>query len=312
MAPKQAAREDPQERVLAALRRAQAEGRLAHAYLILGPPGAGKGRLAVRIARQIVCAGDGTAGCTCLGCSLDPEQVRRGRHPDIRLLETPEGKTQLPVEQLREELLQAIQLRSFAGQPQVFVIEEAHRLSPEAQNATLKTLEEPGRNMYILLTSSAAVGVLPTVRSRCHRLYLPPGDRGLGCGGDGDAVAAAREVLGEMLAWLARGGDDVGLMELLAPPGSRTDQGSQEQVMPRLEQLGTLLRDALLLSCGGSVEDLAHPEHAMALRETGTRLGEGRLVRGLQGVIEARWQVRRYVDPSLVALQVAAVLQPAP
>lgn len=154
------------------LQQAIAGDTLAHAMLFCGPPGIGKAVLARDLAAALVCGGDPRPCGTCDRC----RQVDARSHPDVRFVSVAEGKKEIGVDEARE--LKAFTLmQGIAGNVKVVVIDDADRLSIAAQNALLKTLEEPpGRAVLILVTASPGA-LLPTVRSRCRRIdFRPLGD----------------------------------------------------------------------------------------------------------------------------------------
>ena len=146
-----------------------AAGRLGQAYLISGPAGSGRHTLAKILAQAMVCRGEGERPCgRCPAC----KKVLAGIHPDVEVWSGQEGKP-LTVDQIRQLRSDAYVRPNEAGR-KVYVVEEADRLNPSAQNAMLKLLEEgPAYAAFLLLAENAAA-VLPTVRSRCEQLALRP------------------------------------------------------------------------------------------------------------------------------------------
>ena len=144
----------------AALAAALASGP-AHAYLFTGPPGSGKRAAARAFAAELLALG-----------ASDPDDARRralsdpSPHPDLEWLR-PRG-TQHLVEDVRARVITAASYRPFEGGRRVFVIEAADAMADEAQNALLKTLEEPAGFAHLLLLSSDPDSLLETVRSRCQ------------------------------------------------------------------------------------------------------------------------------------------------
>src|SRR5439155_550170 len=153
------------------LRRAAATQRLAGAYLLTGPAGVGKRLLADAFAARILCAAprDDDACGTCAQCT----RVAAGTHPELRLLERDEERRDIRIEQIRE-LSRWLALQPLMAERKVAIVDGAHCLSEPAQNALLKTLEEPPPSAVLLLTTPAAALLLPTVRSRCQRVRLDP------------------------------------------------------------------------------------------------------------------------------------------
>lgn len=167
---------------VAELRRALAEDRLPHAILLTGKRGVGKRRLADALAAARLCEREGAAGARvdpgdgagrnddacgrCTSCHA----LAHGNHPDLELVERTEGKRDVGIEQIRL-LSERLFRKDHRGRGKVAIVDDADRLTNQAQNAFLKTLEEPPRGTTIVLVSSNAARLLPTVRSRCsiHR-----------------------------------------------------------------------------------------------------------------------------------------------
>jgi DNA polymerase-3 subunit delta' len=142
---------------LSYLRQAQDRSRLAHAYLIAGASGSGKRELAAEVAQLV----NGAPARDIFG----------GSAPDVYLT-APKSKTRrITIEQLRE-LEHALQMRARDGRRKVAIISEADRMTNEAANAFLKTLEEPPNNSLLLLLSAIPEVLPETIRSRCIGIPL--------------------------------------------------------------------------------------------------------------------------------------------
>lgn len=153
-------------RLLAALDRDD----LPHALLFTGPAGIGKSRAALILAAHTACMNDGTRPCgTCAPC----RQVLAGSHPDLQIVTLPRGKKEIGVDRARA-LKHFVHLRSVSARRKVAIVDDADRLSIAAQNALLKTLEEPPGHALLVLVSASPGGLLSTVRSRCQRIVFQP------------------------------------------------------------------------------------------------------------------------------------------
>ena len=159
---------------VAGLKRAIAGGRLAHSYLITGPESVGKTTLALDLARAANCLRDAPPCGECRQC----ERISAELHPDVRLIRlgvarSGRARTLISIDQVREIQREA-SLRPFEGHRRVFVFEAAGRLSGEAANSLLKTLEEPPDDVILILLAPDAEAVLPTILSRCRQINLRP------------------------------------------------------------------------------------------------------------------------------------------
>ncbi|MFM1906256.1 MAG: hypothetical protein RIT32_1052 [Actinomycetota bacterium] len=132
-------------------------------WLITGPPGSGRSTAARAFAAAIQCESNGCGSCK--SCS----QVLSNSHPDVQVV-APSGLT-IGVEETRD-LIQRAFLEPSIGNWQIFVIEDADRLTVPAANALLKILEEPPTRTFFLLCAPAAEDVLPTIKSRSRHLGL--------------------------------------------------------------------------------------------------------------------------------------------
>jgi len=165
-----------QERAVDLLRRSLAAGRLAHAYVFTGPPGVGKRATALALAAACLCTARPGEGCgACPECRL----VEALSHPDLFLedLERAQAErataSQVSIEQVRR-VRGHLALRPVRGPRKIAVVDDAERMTADAQNALLKTLEEPpGRTTLVLVATNAAV-LLPTIRSRCQQVRFAP------------------------------------------------------------------------------------------------------------------------------------------
>lgn len=207
----------------------------AHAYLFTGPPGVGKRLLALRTAQALNC--EHGAGDPCLACRAC-RRIERGNHPDVRVAsmesQAAAGKAEEAARQKElkiatvREWQRDITLRPYEGQRRVFILHDAERLSEEAANAMLKTLEEPPPYATLILVADSN-DLLPTIVSRCRTLRLRPLPR--------PQVVAAL---------VARGADADTAALLAAWSGGRIGQALQlletpDALAQRNEQLAALI-----------------------------------------------------------------------
>ncbi len=197
-----------QMRAMRMLQMAYAGGRMPHAWLFHGPGGTGKQMLAVRFARLVLCekpvaieppAGaegpwhDGCGqcrSCRLIDASLNPDPTKAAVHPDLHVIyrqlnkQHPDTAVQnrkaldISVEVIRHFVLDPVRGRSMMGRAKIYLVQEAELLSTAAQNALLKTLEEPPEDTYIILLSTARDRLLPTTISRCQSVSFASLDLG--------------------------------------------------------------------------------------------------------------------------------------
>lgn len=158
------------------LQAALRSGQISHAYLIEGACGAGKRTISNAFIKALLCERGGEESC---GCCASCRSFDHDNHPDVKRIRAAQDRKSVSVRQIREELVQDISIRPYNSRYKIYVIEGADGLTPEAQNAMLKTLEEPPSYGLILLLAESAAAFLPTVLSRCVRIPLQPLDDSL-------------------------------------------------------------------------------------------------------------------------------------
>ncbi|HZZ18009.1 MAG TPA: DNA polymerase III subunit gamma/tau [Opitutaceae bacterium] len=157
-----------QDHVVRTLKNAINRGRIAHAYLLVGPRGTGKTSLARIFAKALNCTGGPKADFD----PADPAVVAIGEGSHLDVIEI-DGASNNNVEQIRD-LRDTVAYAPAQGKFKVYIIDEVHMLSVSAFNALLKTLEEPPAHVKFLFATTEVQKVLPTILSRCQRFDLKP------------------------------------------------------------------------------------------------------------------------------------------
>lgn len=144
--------------------------KVSHAYIFNGPDNSGKKMLAEAFATALQCEHQGTEGCMeCHSC----KQALNRNHPDIIYLQHEKVNT-ISVDDIRRQLKDDVAIKPYAGPYKIYIVDEAEKMNPQAQNALLKTIEEPPSYVIILLLTTNADAFLPTISSRCITLNLRP------------------------------------------------------------------------------------------------------------------------------------------
>lgn len=142
--------------------------RVSHAYILNGERGSGKKMLANLFAMTLLCeTGDNEPCGKCHSC----KQAESGNHPDI-IRVTHEKPNSISVDDIRTQVNNTVDIKPYQGSYKVYIIPQADMMTPQAQNAILKTIEEPPSYAVFLLLTENAETLLPTINSRCVMLKL--------------------------------------------------------------------------------------------------------------------------------------------
>lgn len=146
--------------------------KISHAYIFEGEKGSGKKELADAFSRALECEQKGKDSCgTCHSCM----QAKSHSHPDI-IWVNHEKENTISVDEVRTKVNNDIVIKPYSGPYKIYIIDEAEKLNEQAQNALLKTIEEPPEYAVIILLTTNIGIFLPTIISRCITLHLKPVD----------------------------------------------------------------------------------------------------------------------------------------
>lgn len=329
------------ELVLDGLWRAARARRLAHALCFVGPEGVGKFLAAERLALGLVCARGIGAPCgTCGPC----KRAQSDSHPDIFLIDpTIEGLESISIGHVTPRsdgpsvtIGQFLSLRPMEGGWRVVLVRESDRLVEEAQNALLKTLEEPGDSTLLVLETARPDRLLPTIHSRCVRVPFKTLDAAavervlraseieegsvqalarLAAGAPGTALTLFERNVFAMLSVLERALSSksdatLGTAEWNAIegafPGKTPSAQARAKARTFLDLLAWTLRDAARVRAGLAASELAFGDLAARLAHA----PEAVLSSSLEGVLAARQDVDLNLAPDAAVERALLALAP--
>jgi DNA polymerase-3 subunit delta' len=321
-----------QDRALSSLRAALRRNALHHALLFAGPSGVGKGTAALALAQALNCEQGGDDACGACGPC---QKIAKGIHPDVLVLseervmakagrwEPRGGKApskDIVVDQIRDVVDRRLALRRFEGRRRVVIVDPADAMNPQAQNALLKTLEEPPEDTVLVLVSSAPDSLLPTVRSRCLRVAFAPLPEALVAerlAADGWAPSQARLAAALSGGSLGRALElDAGALEVRRQaveaaaalgPGdagawiafARAQGEDREAARETCELLLVWLRDVLALQAAGEGARLALADLGGAARRVAGATAPVEILRRVAGVRTALSGLRQNAAAAL-------------
>ena len=144
--------------------------KISHAYILTGEAGMGRKSIANAFAMTLLCEKGGSEPCMiCHSC----KQVMSGNHPDL-IYVTHEKPGSIGVDDVREQINDTIMIRPYSSYYKIYIVDEAEKMTVQAQNALLKTIEEPPSYAVIILITTNQEAFLPTILSRCVQMKLKP------------------------------------------------------------------------------------------------------------------------------------------
>lgn len=159
-----------QEQIKEHLQNAISSGKISHAYILNGEKSSGKEFIARVFAMALQCEADGSNPCQeCHSC----RQALSDNHPDI-IHVTHEKPNTISVDDIRTQVNNDVAIKPYSSRYKVYILNEAEKMTMQAQNAILKTLEEPPKYAVIILLTTNVNALLPTILSRCVVLNMKP------------------------------------------------------------------------------------------------------------------------------------------
>ena len=270
---------------------------LPPSLIFSGPAGAGMREMAIAVAQSLNCLSRITTdktvdACgTCTACT----RIARGVHPDVIVVD-PGDSGSIKVDQIRDVVDRA-GFRPFEGRRRVVIVDDADVMVSGAQNALLKTLEEPPPSSIFILVTTRPDMLLPTVQSRCPRLrFQATGSETI----DEEAREIARDVLAQAAATDDPGRRIDAAKDLLAKTGAG-GRSDREQLASHLQAMAALLRDIEVLSSGANADVLTNADVRPDLDRLAASFGGDRGVRAFEAVDTALTALDRNAGVKVVA-----------
>lgn len=309
------------------LRRAVSRRSVPQSLLFAGPEGVGKRAVALALAQAINCPAqkNGDACGVCAVC----RRIAGGTFFDVVLLDKGD-QASIKIDLLREKVLDPVGYRPFEGARRVFIIDQADELTLQAQEALLKTLEEPPPSAVLVLSTAYPDTLLATIRSRCRRLRfgalsddevgrvlraidpaMDAADARRRASVSGGSVSRAlavdqkefesdREVAFELLAAAKSGSVAARLKASAAFAQVEKKRRAREAAASRLAILSSLLRDLMALDARQD-RVLANVDLATDLTRLTSSFRAPRLVAAFDAVRRAEESIDRNASPKIVA-----------
>jgi DNA polymerase-3 subunit delta' len=303
------------ERIVEVFRRSVRSGKVSHSYLFEGIPGCGRRKTALALIQAIFCREVDDDACgVCSSC----RKIAGNNHGDIHFVEPLPDKRDISIDQLRE-IQRELSLRPYEAPRKACILEPAERMSVNAANSLLKTLEEPPGNAIIILLTENADMLLPTIRSRCQlirfsplspeniRLLLlkggmapdaadllaPMSEGSMHRAGelDNDALAARRDLLVTHLSAL-----DIGRISSVFDTAEEL-AGNRDETIASLDLVLSFVRDTVYLHAGCT--DIVNTSIRPALEKFASRCTRAGALQLLGATIETRRAVQRNANNKL-------------
>jgi DNA polymerase-3 subunit delta' len=316
--------------LLELIARATSRGTLPPSLIFAGPEGVGKRMAAVALAQLMNCLEPGKFnGLDACGSCASCKRIARGVHADVLMIE-PGDTGAIKIDQVRDAI-ERTAYRPFEGRRRVVIVNDAEALNVEAQNALLKTLEEPPAASTFILVTSRPDMLLPTVLSRCQRLRfgrlspadvaavlirdhdygetdahaaasLSDGSVGRALEGGTDEFVEAREAATELLAAVATTSDPwrrLGGAKAFA--GAGRGGSDREELARRLYALSSITRDLGILLSRADERGLANTDLRAQLERLQRSFDNDRVLRAFSAIDRALAALDRNASPKIVA-----------
>lgn len=286
-----------------------------HAYIFHGDVGVGKETMAKTFAAGLMCQGDSEKPCgSCVSC----RQLESGNHPDVIWVKR--ERSSLGVDEIREQLCNSMEIKPFSSPYKIYIVQEAEKMTEAAQNALLKTIEEPPEYGVVILLTSNLSELLTTIQSRCLTLdfrplttnaveeyltsqcqipdYLAKASAAFAQGNLGKAMRYARsedfiEKKDSILSLLRRVEDMTvaEMLEVIKELGTRGDE-----VRDYIDLMELWYRDVLIFKATKNINQLFFQEESSSISKEAARRSYEKIEEILQAFEKAKFRLKANVS----------------
>lgn len=262
-----------QDHAVKFLKTAIKNGKMAHAYIFVGPRGCGRSSLARNFAKAVNCEDSENAPCeACPTC----RKIDKGIHPDVKWIKKDEKASEIKIEQMRD-LQGRIILKPYEAKCKIYVIVGAELMNIEAANSFLKTLEEPPANSLLILITERPKDLLPTIVSRCQMVRLRP-----------LPIAEPVSILTDVLEEFSSG-----------EYAENYTAANRNELLGKLNVLAGWYRDLMVFKFTGEQRLLIYRDKLNDIRESAPTYEVGELIRIFESVSGTKQKIESNVNPKL-------------
>ena len=307
------------EDIIRHLKNAVISGKVSHSYILNGEAGAGKKMIASTFAAALECEKGGPDPC--MECDSCKKAMGRN-HPDI-ITVTHEKSDLITIDEIRDQVVNDVAIRPYKSKYKIYIIPDAHMMNEQAQNALLKTIEEPPEYAVLMLLTSNIDRLLPTIRSRCVRLdlklvddalikkylmeqfhipdYQAEVDASIAQGSVGKAREAAnseefRKITEDAL-YILKNSDRMEIYELTESVKKLT--GEKQSIQDYLDLFQFWFRDVLMFKATREVDSLVFKQEINTIREQARERSYENLERILDSLEKTKLRLGANVNPEL-------------
>ena len=278
------------QEIITHLQNAISMNKVSHAYLFGGESGSGKKMMASLFAMTLQCEKHGVEPCMeCPSCKKAQSQ----NHPDIIYVKHEKPNT-ISIDEIREQLINDVMIKPYSSPYKIYIIDEAQKLTLQAQNALLKTIEEPPAYAVVMLLADNPDALLPTISSRCVQLNLKPvGDQLVKDYLMNEMHVPEYEETLESALRMAKYADSMPLYEIVETIKKLTAE--KDNIDDYFDIFSLWFRDVLLFKATKEVDSLVFKQELNGIRERANKSS----YEGLEKIIEAIQKARARLNANV-------------